>query len=198
MRRFRLLPAALIVLGLAACGAKQGKLKAGDPAPVVDAKDIHGVQAQVPRKDKLVHLQFRRFAGCPICNLHLRDFVRRSAELEAAGVSEVVVFHSPAASLLPYQGKFPFTVIGDPEKKLYREYGVESSILALLDPRAWPAMVKGHGIKDRPKGDPEGGPLGLPADFLIAPDGRILASHYGRHAYDQWELDEVLALAKSR
>lgn len=25
---------------------------------------------------KFTHLQFRRFAGCPVCNLHLRSFAR--------------------------------------------------------------------------------------------------------------------------
>jgi hypothetical protein len=39
--------------------------------------------------------------------------------------------------------------------------------------------------------------LGLPADFLIASDGRILAAKYGRHANDQWEVDELLQLAAS-
>jgi hypothetical protein len=27
-----------------------------------------------------------------------------------------------------------------------------------------------------------GGPLGLPADFLVAADGIIKAAHYGKHA----------------
>lgn len=43
-----------------------------------------------------------------------------------------------------------------------------------------------------------GGRLGLPADFLIGPDGRILAAKYGEHAYDQWPVDELLRLASSR
>ncbi len=42
---------------------------------------------------------------------------------------------------------------------------------------------------------PEGGRLGLPADFLIAADGRILAARYGEHAGDQWSVDELLDLA---
>jgi hypothetical protein len=37
--------------------------------------------------------------------------------------------------------------------------------------------------------------LGLPADFLIEPGGRVIAAKYGRHAGDQWSVDEVLALA---
>ena len=40
-------------------------------------------------------------------------------------------------------------------------------------------------------GMPTGGFLGLPADFL----GRIKAAHYGKHADDQWTLDEMLAFA---
>ncbi len=34
--------------------------------------------------------------------------------------------------------------------------------------------------------------LGLPADFLIDPDGRVLAAHYGTHANDQWSVDDLL------
>ena len=41
-----------------------------------------------------------------------------------------------------------------------------------------------------------GGPLGLPADFLITPSGQIKAVKYGTDAYDQWSVDELLALAR--
>jgi hypothetical protein len=34
--------------------------------------------------------------------------------------------------------------------------------------------------------------LGLPADFLLDPDGTVVAAHYGRHADDQWSVDELL------
>jgi hypothetical protein len=48
----------------------------------------------------------------------------------------VVFFHSNDASLLPYQGYFPFDVVGDPGKKFYKQFGVESSPLAILNPSA--------------------------------------------------------------
>jgi AraC-like DNA-binding protein len=38
--------------------------------------------------------------------------------------------------------------------------------------------------------------LGLPADFLIGTDGRVLALKYGTDAYDQWSVDELLAIAR--
>lgn len=185
----------LLVAWIAATPAE--KLKVGDVIPPMTLTNIHGVEVTLPSaKSKWIHLQFRRFAGCPICNLHLQSFLQRNAEIEAAGIREVVIFHSPKESLLPYQGKFPFDVIGDPEKKLYAQFGVETSIFAILDVRAWPAIMRGNSAKDKPTADPEGGVLGLPADFLINEAGKIVASHYGRHAYDQWSVDELLTLAK--
>ncbi len=90
---------------------------------------IQGSQVHIPdAKARWVHLQFRRFAGCPICNLHLRTIARRHEEIAGAGIREVA-----------------------------------------------------H--------------LGLPADFLIDSGGRVAAAKYGRHADDQWTVDELLALA---
>jgi peroxiredoxin len=165
--------------------------------------DVQGRPVALPQDGVLVHLQFRRFAGCPICNLHLRSFVQRHAELEAAGIREVVVFHSPVEELQGYD--LPFAVIPDPTKALYREFGVETSRRALLDPAVWPHIVRAIlrstwmilRRKERgPSNSPAGGRLGLPADFLIAPDGAILASKHGEHAYDQWSVDEVLSKGK--
>lgn len=167
---------------------------------------ISNQELQVPDPANLVHLQFRRFAGCPICNLHLHSFVRRRRELEAANVREVVIFHSSAADLQVHASELPFSVVGDPDKILYAEFGVESSPRAVLDPRAWPAILLGswrsllarlRGTSALPPVRPPGGSLGLPADFLIAPDGRLVASKYGSHADDQWSVDDVLTFARS-
>lgn len=100
---------------------------------------VSGTPVALP--GQLTHLQFRRFAGCPICNLHLRSIVDRHDEIVAAGIREVVVFHSSAEELRQYD--LPFDVIADPEKKLYREFGVESSARSLLHWRTWVAIVRG-------------------------------------------------------
>lgn len=173
------------------------KLVAGQPFPSLQAKNIHGAEVGIPAREGWTHLQFRRFAGCPICNLHLQTFTARHQELVRAGIREVVVFHSSDLELLPYQGRFPFDVLGDPNKILYEKYGVESSISALLSVKAVGASIKGL-ARDKPAMDPapNGGILGLPADFLISADGIVRAVHYGSHAYDQWTFDEVLALAR--
>jgi len=107
----------------------------------------------------------------------------------------VVIFHSSNEELLPYQWQFPFAVIGDPKKELYRRFGVESSIAAVARPTTWQALLSGLQLKERPTlgGIPNGGLLGLPADFLISSEGIITALHYGKHANDQWTVDEMLA-----
>lgn len=151
----------------------------------------------MPDPQRLTHLQFRRYAGCPICNLHLRSFGQRHGELEAAGIREIAVFHSSTDAMAPYQETLPFVLIADPHRRLYREFGVQRSMRSIADPRAWSAAVRGWNRHLPPQSDSgEGGHTGLPADFLIAPDGKILACKYGSHANDQWSFDEVLAEAQ--
>ncbi len=174
-------------------------------------QDVSGRSVSIPQalgrgEPTLVHLQFRRFAGCPVCNLHLRSFARRHRELEMAGVREVVLFHSPADELRPHTADLPFAVVADPDKRLYAEFGVASSPRALLDPRAWLPILRAVGFAlvgalmgtfRPPASNPHGGRLGLPADFLIAPDGRVVACKYGAHVDDHWSLDDVLARARA-
>lgn len=128
----------------------------------------------------------------------------RYDEIVAAGIHEVVVFHSGVNAMRPHQGALPFAAIADPDRRRYAEFGVNSSPKAVLHPsawttgfrpRAWAAVARGlrAGGSPTPHGD---GILGLPADFLIAVwNGVIVAVKYGRHANDQWSVDELLRLA---
>ncbi|SFK67398.1 Peroxiredoxin [Amycolatopsis sacchari] len=166
-------------------------------------ESVTGELVRVPDPERLVHLQFRRFAGCPVCNLHLRSFVQRHDEIVAAGVREVVFFHSPAEELREHVAGLPFAVVADPGKEVYVEYGVESAPRALLHPKAWGPVLRGIAVAlatraPLPKARPHGGRLGLPADFLIAPGGEVVASKHGEHVYDQWSVDELLARAAMR
>jgi len=170
------------------------KFKSGDVVPATTLESVTGGSIKLPDPNRLVHLQFRRFVDCPICNTHIANLRRRAHEIEAAGIKEVIVFHSSAKSIRSYQKDVPFVLVGDPKKALYKEFGVEAS-LGFLSRKALGAAMRGvaHGHFGLRLA---GGPMGLPGDFLIAPSGQIKAAKYGTHAYDQWSVDELIALAK--
>jgi hypothetical protein len=180
-------------------------MRPGSTFPARQLVAVDGRPVDLPDPARLVHLQLRRFAGCPVCDLHLRSVVRRHDDIVAAGIREVVVFHSPADELATYVADLPFAVLADPDKDLYVELGAESGYRSIADPRAWPAIVRGvlrstwAVLRRRgraPSLVPHGGRYGLPAELLVSPDGTVLACRYGEHAADQWSVDELLAAAR--
>src|SRR5213592_5323493 len=181
-----------------------GKAQVGDAFPTLELAASFGERVRVPDPaGEYVHLQLRRFAGCPICNLHLRSIVSRHDEIRTHGIREVIVFHSTAKELAKHEAELPFPLIADPERELYRRLGVERRAGSLLSTRALRAAIAGQTAALARRSTmralgpikPTGGPFGLPADFLIAPDGRLAAVKYGEHAYDQWTVDELLGHA---
>jgi peroxiredoxin len=175
-------------------------LNTGDKVKARTLTTIEGGDVALPAADGLVHLQFRRFAGCPICSLHMHQVAARHDEISKAGVAEVVVFHSSADRLRRYVADLPFAVVADPNRKLYDEFGVHNSIRGMLNRNV--ARAVGRGIRQTRSArslaggvGPTENHLGMPADFLIAPDGAVVARKYGDHADDQWSVDELLRLA---
>ena len=182
------------------------QMKVGSVVNRLRLRSILSEEVSIPDSAAIVHLQFRRFAGCPVCDLHLRSVASRHGELLSASIREVVVFHSSIDELHRFCMALPFDVIADPEKRLYAQFGVGSSPRALLAPSVWGSIIKGifrssvQALRRRtplPSMNPPGGRFGLPADFLIAPTGVILACKYGSHAYDQWSVDETLNAVRS-
>jgi hypothetical protein len=98
--------------------------------------------------------------------------------------------------MLEHQLNAPFPFVADPDKKVYKALGVETSIMSVLNPKAWPSAVKGL-FKQGP-GFPSRGEsaLGLPADILIDSTGMVTTVHYGKHASDQLGFDELLELVR--
>jgi peroxiredoxin len=175
-------------------------LKTGDKVRARKLTTIDGGGVALPAVEGLVHLQFRRFAGCPICSLHMHEVAARHSEITNAGVTEVVVFHSSAERLRRYVAELPFAVVADPDRKLYDEFGVHNSIRGMLNRNV--ARAVGRGMRQTRSAralagslGPTENHLGMPADFLIAPDGAVVARKYGEHADDQWSVDELLRLA---
>ncbi|MDE1998778.1 MAG: AhpC/TSA family protein [Burkholderiales bacterium] len=175
------------------------RLTPGRRLAPLQLKNLQGASVVLPDPSvAFIHLQFRRFAGCPICNLHLRQMVERVGELRAAGIKEVVFFHSSAEAMRPYQGDLPFDCIADPGKVYYKRFGIESSWWGMLHPKNLPAVLKGMTgpFPTHLSAGGEAGHAGMPADFLIDRMGVVQACHYGSYADDQWSVDHLLDLAE--
>ena len=178
-------------------------LSVGQSLPVAEVTSIGGETISFKKPDQLLHVQFRRFAGCPICDLHLHSFVQRHGELTSHDIKEVVFFHSTKEELQQYESNLPFAVIADPTKAIYSKVGVEASLWGSLHPLGliqFPYVMYKFltglwaGTRSMPPSDPTGGRMGMPADFLVGKDGKIVAVKYGQHPSDHWSVDEVLSL----
>ena len=175
-------------------GLSSEKLKVGDKFPLMSLTTTRGKELSIPVPGStFTHVQFRRFSGCPICNTHIASLRAAANKLREIGIYEVLFFHSTPSEVQSFHSDLPFEAIADPGKRFYRQVGAEQSYFASLHPSAlWAAFVSS--VKGRMGLKMTGGPFGLPAEFLVASDGRILAAKYGLHAYDQWSVDELVKL----
>jgi peroxiredoxin len=107
----------------------------------------------------------------------------------------VAVFQSPADKIRNYAGRQepPFPIIADPDRGLYKAYGVETSWTGMA--RAvvvrFPDLIRAILAEGFLPGTIEGEVQRLPADFLIAPDGRVQCAYYGRDIGDHLPLESL-------
>jgi hypothetical protein len=128
--------------------------------------------------------------------MHLRTYSKRVDELRASGITSVVFFASTVELLAPYRSQMPFQVVSDPERVWYERFGVERSRFAALHPSAIAQALLGVSTRGANLVSGAGAADGLPADFLLEADGRVRAAKYGRHADDQWTVDDVLGFGQ--
>jgi peroxiredoxin len=173
------------------------KYSTKDIFPALQLQTVRGKTLALPdSKSPYTHIQFRRWSGCPICNVHIAELRRNAGRIKQAGIHEVLFFHSQPRDIADFQKDVPFDMVGDPEKRYYKQFGVDTSLGVLLNREALWAALRGlfSGHFNLKMG---GGPFELPADFLVTPNGRIVAIKYGAHAYDQWSVEELLEIVQT-
>jgi peroxiredoxin Q/BCP len=175
------------------------RLEAGDVAVPFTAQAIDGTAVSLNQfAGSPVLLMFFRYASCPMCNLHLRDFAKDYGGLRDRGLAVVAFFHSPARAIQAHAGgrRYPFPLVSDPDFRVYRKYGVETSwprlLLSIVSPRFYVSFVRSllHGFW----GGMAWQMAKMPADFLVGPDGRIVAANYGRDIGDHLPVARLHAL----
>ncbi|WP_341677012.1 peroxiredoxin-like family protein [Niveibacterium sp. SC-1] len=158
------------------------RLTPNKPAPLLRAPDISGgIVDLAEMRGRPVLLSFYRYASCPVCNLRVHRLIDAYPRLSAAGLSVLGVFQSSAEEMTRYMDRHqaPFPLVPDPQLQLYRRFGVETRWGALLSLAVIRSAVTAF-TKGFLPGRISGPVHRAPADFLIAPDGRIALSYYGR------------------
>src|SRR5258706_15503981 len=167
------------------------KLAVGDTVPVTTFTTFKGEIVSLENwNTRLVHLQFRRHAGCLICDLHLRSIMKREDELTNIGVSEIVFFHSNPEELKKHTSYHPFPCIADPTKTMYKKFGTEEG-KGIADSFTWHVAgallsAVGSAMVDLVKGErqlaplrPMGGRDQFPADLLVNKTWTVFPLKYG-------------------
>lgn len=172
------------------------RLKTGVLAPPFSVDDINGNRITLPGGKRRIMLSFYRYASCPFCNLRLHDLAKRASAYREQGLEIIAVFQSPAGKIQQYAGRqhAPFPIIADPERRLYRRYGVESSWWGLTQAFfSRPAEIARAFSKGFLPGSMEGEMHRLPADFIIDNDGTLLCAYYGKDIGDHLPLTDIEA-----
>ena len=163
----------------------------GDKVPSFSVFDILGNEHSSEKYiGKQWMLSFFRYASCPACNLRIHELTKVYDELQQNGIQILTVFESPKTSILDYVSKdeLPFPIIPDPDRKLYKLFGVESSWLKFIF--GLPTVVKGV-LNGFFPGKMEGDLAIIPADFLIGKNGIIQKAYYGKNFGDHIPTKEI-------
>jgi thioredoxin-dependent peroxiredoxin len=175
------------------------KLNANDKAPEFELKSVQGETISLSKyKGRNILLAFFRFAGCPVCNFRMHSLMANYAKLQQQNIEIIAVFESGNEVLATYikDANIPFPVIGGHELSLYKKYGVQKSVLKMMntmfkkEPKQ--QMKKGAALFNEKKYKQDGSMTRMPADFLIDSTGKIQMAHYGKFIGDHISLDEII------
>jgi len=170
------------------------KLTQGNMAPNFEAFDFEGIKQSLLNTELPVLLTFFRHAGCPMCNLRTREMINDYDKFKAYNLKIVTIFESPEKSIRRDVGKQkpPFPIIPDPERKLYKLFGVTISwigfvkIFFIRPKHVFEAIFRNGFIPKFAEATPM-----MPADFLINPDGTIRIAYYGKDIGDHLPFEQL-------
>jgi thioredoxin-dependent peroxiredoxin len=138
-------------------------------------------------------LIFLRYYGCPVCQMEMAKIKQDIDLVRKKEVSVFVVLQSTPeiiASLIRKED-FPFTIICDPQGKIFQLYGVEAGMIKYLHPAGLIAAIRAVS-KGFMHGKFEGKETQLPAAFAMTADKLIKYAYYGNYISDIPSLDKIV------
>ncbi|MHA1490202.1 MAG: peroxiredoxin-like family protein [Promethearchaeota archaeon] len=154
----------------------KNKIKVGEKAPLfkLDSYNAGTIDlAEIIGKQKIV-LIFSRYFGCPICQLDLKELVKRYTEIKERGAKLLYVTQSSEKIAKDFMEKegIEFPVLPSSKEELYKEYGLGlMSLGALKNIRSKLKAAESAGIEH---GEYEGWEKQTPGQFVIDEGGNII------------------------
>jgi thioredoxin-dependent peroxiredoxin len=164
------------------------KLAIGDKAPDFRFQTPWDAESNfyAAAGDKPVVLIFLRYYGCPVCRMQMEKIKQEIDLIRQKGARVFVALQSAPETLASVIDKefWPFTIICDPQGKIFQLYGVEpGGIFRYLHPAGLIAAIKAarRGFRH---GKFEGKETQLPAAFSLNADKIVKYAHYGENISD--------------
>jgi len=176
------------------------KLEAGQRAPAFKAVSVKGKAISLAHAgDKPLLLVFLRYAGCPWCNLTIHRLTLEYPLLAKQGCKVVAFIQSDSDSIRRniyerHEIEPPFPIVADPDREIYKLYGVGRSVSAL--PKSiiklpdWVHAVRHLGYRQtRIDGDF----FQVPALFLVSgKTHKLIRCRYATSFYDDEAFISIL------
>ena len=136
--------------------------------------------------DKPAVLIFLRYYGCPVCRMEMAKIKQEIDLVRQKGGCVFVVLQSAPETIasLIKRDDFPFTIICDPQEKVFKRYGVEAGgLIRYLHPAGLFAAIKAvrGGFRH---GKFEGRETQLPAAFAMTAEKAVTYAYYGKNIGD--------------
>ena len=171
----------------------------GQKALDFTAKTIDGKTFKLSDfKGQKIFLSFYRNGACALCNLRVHEISQRQTDFDRAGIKIIAVFESSIEDMKPYVGTQPlaFTLLSDPDAKLYAMYGIKNSpeavdqVLKSGSAAGRVAEADAAGFKLTPQ---EGANFfRIPAEVLIDETFNVVKIHHCNKLIDHLPLESIL------
>lgn len=164
----------------------------GQRAPAFEGKDTDDTLVTLDSQpEPYVLLAFLRYAGCPWCNLAIHRLTLEAKMLKQNNCGIVVFVQSSKEKMREnvherHTVRPEFPIVADPAKKIYRRYGVNGPLYAVVqainDIPAWVQAVKEHGLMP---GKIDGNLFLTQALFLVSRKSNVIVQAlYGKSLYE--------------
>jgi len=164
------------------------QLQKGDTAQDFDFKTPWSAQQSFYESlgDQGAVLVFLRYQGCPVCQMEMAH-LKQEIELFSKKGTRVFVFLQSSPEIVSQatnEEDWPFSIVCDPEGKIFEKYAVEpGGFFKYLHPAGMFSAIKAIG-KGYRHGKFEGKETQLPAAFVVNAMRNINYAYYGKTIND--------------